>query len=1278
MKGEFIVKTPLSPSLRNQLERAVVRAREVAEAGACVALESLAVHERDPYRHMSREQRALRNRLRAHGRQLGDRRHAGTGRQGIDHLVHECAYEHWHSMLFARFLAENDLLIEPSTGVAVTLEECEELAQEEGLDRWTLASRYAHRMLPQVFRPNHPAFEVQLAREHRLKLEQLVEGLPNAVFDATDSLGWVYQFWQARKKAEVNDSEQKIGAEHLPAVTQLFTEPYMVRFLLDNSLGAWWAAQRLSLSDLEAAASEAELRRMAALPGMPLEYLRFVQCDNTTEPAGWRPAASAFDAWPADLGELRLLDPCCGSGHFLVAALSMLVPMRMERERLTAHAAVDAVLRDNLFGLEIDPRCLAVAAFAMALSAWRWPGAGGIRPLPELNLACSGLSPNATREEWHALAEHAAAAGGMSPERDLFGVEDTLLSAPLRSSLDHLHDLFQQASLLGSLIDPRALKEDLFRGGYESVRELFAAVLKHERADAEQIERAVAAQGMARAAELLAGRYHLVITNVPYLARGKQDEPLREFCGRHYGAAKSDLATVFLERCLSLCAEGGSASLVLPQKLLFQSSYRKLRERLLQEETWHLLALLGPGAFETISGEVVQAILLTLSRSDPAVTPAEPPEEIGDWAGRLLDQAMAQGRVGREPSRPHDLLNLEMGLHGGLSDLREQVVQRLKEEAARGSVPHSDDAAVGTMYGLDVSDCGSPSKKAARLPASELTGVRQRKQLDNPDATITLRAASGTGYVGDYAECLQGLTTGDDPRLRRLFWEFSPHVSYSSSWERLQGPSKRSGIFGGRESLVDARITKGSCGLGTLRGRRAWGKRGVAIDRVGSLEAALYCGDFYHSLIPVIVPHNSRHIVAFAAFSQSGELQSAARRTGQSLNIDNGYFARFEFDLDRWIQLGGKLYPNGLPHPFSDDPTQWIFHGHPCGSVIWDQEAKRTAHGPLRTDASVLQVAVARVLGYCWPAEQAADMELANEQREWVRRCDALHGLADEDGIVCISPVRGEASAAQRLRGLLAASYGEIWSESVLTGLLAEVGARTLDDWLRHRFFEQHCKLFHNRPFLWHIWDGRRDGFHALVNYHELAAGDGKGRQLLETLTYSYLGDWITRQQDAVTRSDAGAEGRLEAALELQKRLAAIREGEPPFDLFVRWKPIDQQPIGWEPDIDDGVRLNIRPFMADDIPGGRRGAGILRFKPNIHWRKDRGREPLSRGRRSKPPWLQDDSWDPDDVRELRPQDDYPWFWRNDEFTGDRVNDVPLTIAEKHMARSRKASTETHR
>ena len=168
---------------------------------------------------------------------------------------------------------------------------------------------------------------------------------------------------------------------------------------------------------------------------------------------------------------------------------------------------------------------------------------------------------------------------------------------------------------------------------------------------------------------------------------------------------------------------------------------------------------------------------------------------------------------------------------------------------------------------------------------------------------------------------------------------------------------------------------------------------------------------------------------------------------------------------------------------------------------------------------------------------------------------------------------------------MLQAAWGGDWNNGILAKLLAETESSNLDDWLRHEFFEQHCKLFHDRPFIWHIWDGRkRDGFHALVNCHKLVEGDGKGQRLLESLTYSYLGDWIARQQDGVKRGEGGAEDRLAAALELQKRLVAFLSGEPPFDLFIRWKPIEDQAIGWGPDINDGVRLNIRPVHGPGHP----------------------------------------------------------------------------------------------
>jgi hypothetical protein len=121
------------------------------------------------------------------------------------------------------------------------------------------------------------------------------------------------------------------------------------------------------------------------------------------------PAAGTFPAWPASLAQFKLLDPCAGSGHFLVSALHYLVPMRRATEKLSVRDAIDRVLADNLHGLELDARCVEIAAFALALAAWRYPGrarqAIGYRPLPRLNIACVGVAPRSKKADWLKLAD---------------------------------------------------------------------------------------------------------------------------------------------------------------------------------------------------------------------------------------------------------------------------------------------------------------------------------------------------------------------------------------------------------------------------------------------------------------------------------------------------------------------------------------------------------------------------------------------------------------------------------------------------------------------------------------------------------------------------------------------------------------------------------------------------------------------------------------------------------------------------------------------------------
>ena len=255
--------------------------------------------------------------------------------------------------------------------------------------------------------------------------------------------------------------------------------------------------------------------------------------------------------------------------------------------------------------------------------------------------------------------------------------------------------------------------------------------------------------------------------------------------------------------------------------------------------------------------------------------------------------------------------------------------------------------------------------------------------------------------------------------------------------------------------------------------------------------------------------------------------------------------------------------------------------------------------------------------------------------------------------------MKGKAPAQERLTTLLADAFGTDWSAAKLTSLLAEVGyaGKSLDDWLRDGFFAQHCELFHQRPFIWHIWDGRRDGFHALVNYHRLATPNGEGRRTLEKLIYSYLGDWIDRQRADQKTGIEGADARLAHAEHLKAELIKILEGEPPYDIFVRWKPLNEQALGWDPDINDGVRMNIRPFMtARPLNARGTNACILRTIPKIKWEKDRGKE------------------------SSRDKVDFPWFWGWDEqtadfaggnaFDGNRWNDLHYGRAAKQAARDR--------
>ena len=1057
----------LNSELRNILEKAVVEARDVAEAAARSVLTVLAVDQKEAAVGMSPEQRRLRNSLRAKARQFG----GGLMTDGVNLLLEEIAYQQWHRMLFARFLAENNLLIHPTERVPVTLRDCADLATEEAEpDLWGVAAKYAAVMLPGIFRSDDPAVQIRLAPEGRLKLESILTNLPVSVFTADDSLGWIYQFWQSKHKDEVNSSGKKIGGADLAPVTQLFTEDYMVRFLLENSLGAWWAGRH---------------------PNSPLlktyAYLRLRE-DGT-------PASGSFPGWPTRVSEITVMDPCCGSGHFLVVAFDMLRRMRIEEEGTGETEAGDAVIRDNLFGLEIDQRCVQIATFALAFAAWK---IGGYREIPLPNVACTGIAVQGQLDAWTKLAN---------------GDEN------LKHTLQRLYTLFSKAPELGSLIDPThvPIVDRMFTPDYDQVAPILEKVLSKERNQDDPVAAVfgLAAQGVARAARFLAMQFTLVATNVPYLNLVKQDDVLKEHLQTDFPLGKADLATAFMERCLNLTNPMSSIAIVTPQSWFFLGSYKRLRESLLNTKVFNLVARLGPGAFETISGHVVNVSLNIITSSYP------------DTHHRLA--------------------------------------------------------------ALDVSNVPSPAEKEKGIRENSPLFISQADQKKNPDARITLQPTSSSVLLKEYAECYQGICTGDYAQFGRCFWEIP---TITGGWELQQSTVDITQPYGGREHILlwedgkgalNAQLCKrlGETGLGAwVRGLEARGKLGIAVSQMTELPVTLFTGELLDNNAAVIIPKNASNLSAIWAFCSSKDFAREVRKIDLALKVTNKTMLKIPFDIGHWGKIAAESGP--LPEPHSDAPTQWVFDGNLVNST------------------EPLQVAVTRLLGYKWPKQSQ----------------DALETYSDKDGIVCLVPVAGELPAAERLRTFLLAAYRDQWSQNKQDELLTPVdfGGKDLNEWLRDGFFVQHCRIFHNRPFIWHIWDGRKDGFSALVNYHRFNSTN------LDKLVYTYLGAWIRQQREKVEAKEAGADGRLMAALELQKRLEKIREGESPFDIYIRWKSLEEQPIGWNPDLNDGVRLNIRPFVE---------AGVLRSKFVINWNKDRG---------------------------------------NNLDGGERINDCHLTIAEKQAAR----------
>ncbi|CAE7311394.1 eco57IR [Symbiodinium pilosum] len=425
-----------------------------------------------------------------------------------------------------------------------------------------------HQAMPFLFEPVDDATELLLP-ENLTKtaslIKELVTAIPEDNWANIEIIGWLYQFYISEKKDQVIGKVVK--SEDIPAATQLFTPNWIVKYMVQNSLGAQW---------------------LATYPQSPLKG----QMDYYIEPAEQTDEVNTQLAaiTPSQLNpeELTLIDPASGSGHILVEAYEVFKAIYLERGYRQRDVA-QLILEKNLFGLDIDERAAQLTGFALMMK-----GRADERRLFERGVKLNVM----------ALVDSA----GFDAEALAKGVE--LSDYNLRpGDLTELKRLFEHATPFGSLIQvPDGLAEKLpalKQLSEASSQDLFVS---------EALKRL---GPLVQQAELLAAQYDAVVANPPYMGSGGMNALLKKFVKDYFPDAKSDMFACFIERGYTFAKEAGYDAMVTMQSWMFLSSFQKMRERLLREKSINTMAHLGARAFGSISGEVVQTTVFSLRNRHP-------------------------------------------------------------------------------------------------------------------------------------------------------------------------------------------------------------------------------------------------------------------------------------------------------------------------------------------------------------------------------------------------------------------------------------------------------------------------------------------------------------------------------------------------------------------------------------------------------------------------------------------------------------------------------------
>ena len=450
-------------------------------------------------------------------------------------------------------------------------------------------------------------FPDNLLREGSV-IQQMIELIPEDDWkDAVQIIGWLYQYYNSEKKDDVFAALKKnvkITKENIPAATQLFTPDWIVRYMVENSLGRLWLEGHPDVKE-QLLPTEEEQSAYAAGNRDPEDTKWHYYLEEAEQEPEVQAQLAEIRKEYATLtpDQLKVIDPCSGSGHILAYMFDVLMQI-YESYGYTTREAVASIVENNLYGLDIDDRAAQLAYFAVMMKARQY----------DRRFFSRGIQPHV-----YAIAE--------SNHVDSFALDyfcngDAKLKKAMDTIISELHD----AKEYGSII---TVSQQEWSALYDRFAEITEDInMSRETALIELLP-------LVQVAEALVQKYDAVVTNPPYMGASGMGAKLSDYVKKNYPDSKSDLFAVFIEKCGQIAKRNGYQAMITQHAWMFLSSFEKLRTKLLSVDIVNM-AHLGARAFEEIGGEVVQTTSFVFRKS-----------HITDYKGeycRLIEPTSQQGK----------------------------------------------------------------------------------------------------------------------------------------------------------------------------------------------------------------------------------------------------------------------------------------------------------------------------------------------------------------------------------------------------------------------------------------------------------------------------------------------------------------------------------------------------------------------------------------------------------------------------------------------------------